>query len=128
MANKINFSIFNKHDNIMKTLATWKRGDIYFKYIGSVQEGTTIYYGTKNPPKNISAEQYRLLLNYFQGKTVKMGPSKDNPPVGSLGEWLKANVCNTAIASYVSAILIDEGYAEKNKAEIIFYPITVLQD
>ena len=43
---------------------------------------------------------------------------------GSVGEWLQNNVTKTAIASYVGAILIHEGYAVKGKgAEIEFYKI-----
>lgn len=109
----------------MKTLATWKGGDTSFKYDGSVQTGTTLYFGKNNKTqKGISVEQYKKLLDNFNGQTVKMGSSHDKPLIGSLGAWLKANVCDTATASYVSAILIEEGYAKKNKSEIIFNHIS----
>jgi hypothetical protein len=53
------------------------------------------------------------LLGHFGGCTVDIGTSRDNPTEGSVGEWLQTHVCKTAIASYVGAILVEEGYARR---------------
>jgi len=94
----------------MPTLPTWARRS-KFSYSGSVAEGTTITYG-REFSLTISPSQYNALLNHFRGQTVDIGTSRDNPPRGSVGEWLQSNVTKTAIASYVGPILISEGYAE----------------
>ena len=75
-------------------------------------KGTTIYYG-KRYHLNISANQYSALLDHFQGRTINIGTSRDNPQRGSVGEWLQVNVTKVATASYVGAILIHEGLATK---------------
>lgn len=97
----------------MPTLATWA-GKSSFNYSGSVNHGTTLRYGRGGAFSiTVSASQYTALLNYFRGRTVDIGSSRTDPPRGSLGEWLQANVTKTAIASYVGPILIDGGYALK---------------
>ena len=98
-------------NRVMKELRTWggRRG---FKYSGSVASGTDIRYG-RGWRQLVSREQYTALLGHFRGRTVSIGTSRDNRPKGSVGEWFKEHVTQTAIASYVGAILIHEGYAEK---------------
>ena len=105
----------------MKSLKTWG-GRNEFEYDGSIMEGTTIYYGSsfKIP---ISSEKYSQLLNHFRGKSVNIGTSRTDAPVGSVGEWLQDNITRTAIASYVGAILIHEGFAIKNGSTIEFKEI-----
>ena len=106
--------------NSQKTLNTWA-GRSKFKYSGSVRDGTTIIYGEGHIIK-ISSEQYRTLINQFQGLTVQAGTSRTDPPRGSVGKWLQENVTRTAIASYVCPILINERYAERSgNTEIRFY-------
>lgn len=95
----------------MKSLPTWG-GRSEFEYDGSIPEGTVIYYGS-GFKISISSEQYSQLLNHFRGKSVNIGTSRDNPPKGSVGEWLQKNVAKAATASYVGAILIHESYATK---------------
>lgn len=68
----------------------------------------------------VTAEQYTRLLHHFRGRTVSIGTSRDNPPIGSVGRWLQGNVTRTAIASYVGPILVAEGYAEKIGSDIRF--------
>lgn len=51
------------------------------------------------------------MIRNFHGKKVAIGASRDNPPVGSLGAWLKSKRISTAIASYVAPMLINEGLA-----------------
>jgi hypothetical protein len=96
--------------NEIKVSQTWA-GKAEFNYSGSIAEGTTIpLYGSQRVL--ISASDYESLLDRFQGCTVDLGTSF-NPPGGSIGEWLKSNVTKTKMASYVGAILIAEGYAER---------------
>ncbi len=96
----------------MTELKTWG-GRKTFKYTGSVKEGTVIIYGSKENRAKISAQNYKKLLDNFRGREVNIGTSRDNPPKGSVGEWLKANVSKIALASYVGPILIHEGYGER---------------
>jgi len=94
-----------------------------FEYVGSVVEGTTIYYGKiRNGERDyhttVKKEEYQKLLETFKNKRpIKMGTSHDKPPEGSVGKWLIDNVekADRAIASYVGSILIHEGYAIKGK-------------
>ena len=95
----------------MIELKTWRERS-KFKYEGSIELGTAIYFGNNNLV-NISSGQYKELVKYFAGRTVNIGTSRTKPPNKSVGEWLINNISKTAIASYVGAILIYEGYAEK---------------
>ncbi len=103
----------------LKKLETWGERSS-FRYTGSVKEGTGIFYGSKFKIR-ITANMYEDLLKKFKGRTVDCGTSRTSPPLGSLGEWLKENVSKTAIASYVGAILVNEGYAKKRKSQIEFH-------
>jgi hypothetical protein len=95
------------------TTTTWSGGS-HFDYSGSVVTGTEIRYGrdSKNRIK-ISGLQYADLLAHFRGKEVPVGTDHVHPPSGSLGDWLKKNVSETAIASYVAPVLVQEGYAAR---------------
>ena len=90
---------------------TWG-GRSQFDYLGSIAAGTRITYGDGNEI-TVTAQQYRELLNYFQGRTVSVSPERTNPTAGSLEEWLQVNVTRTAIATYVAPILINEGVATR---------------
>lgn len=95
----------------MNTTPTWS-GHSQFDYEGSVAAGTHIRYGTKGKYLiTISGSQYAQLLAHFDGLEVSVGTSRDNPPRGSLGEWLNEHVTRTASASNVAPILVKEGYA-----------------
>ena len=94
------------------TLRTWT-GKSHFKCEGSVREGTQIRFGKNEQPLSVSASQYTRLLDHFKGQEVPVGTSRDKPQPGSLGEWLQENVRRTAIASYLSVILVTEGYARR---------------
>ena len=97
----------------MPTLATWS-GRSEFQCTGSVHQGTKISYGNSfRFSKTITAAQYADLLHHFQGRTVDIGTSRTDPPQGSVGKWLQANVTKTAMASYVGPILLSERYAVK---------------
>jgi len=94
-----------------RKFATWA-GKSCFEYDGCVKTGTVIHFGKDGKWKQrVTAEQYACMLRHFGGSTVDIGTSRDNPPEGSVGEWLQAHVCKTAIASYVGAILVAEKYA-----------------
>ena len=95
----------------MVELKTWGERSI-FKYEGTIELGTQIYFGNRQIIR-ISSEQYKELLEMFRGRTVNIGTSRTNPPNGSVGEWLINNISRVAISSYVGAILIHEGYAVK---------------
>ena len=75
--------------------------------------GTTIYYGSGFSTR-VSKEQYSALLQHFRGQTANIGTSRDRAPAGSIGAWLQKYVTPVAIASYIGAILINEGYATKS--------------
>ena len=64
----------------------------------------------------MTGDQYAALLKHFKGRTVLMGTPRE-PPSGSVGSWLQQNVENRALASYVGAILVYEGYAQRVPGE-----------
>lgn len=107
-------------ENTAKELKTWGGGST-FSYKGNVATGTEISFGKSTAVVKITKEQFEQLLTAFRGKNVKAGTSRDMAPKGSLGHWLQQNLSRTAIASYVGAILVDEGYAEKEGSMIIFH-------
>lgn len=98
-----------------KTLATWG-GRSKFAYDGVVTTGTVIWYGKKPYRAVVTQDHYKRLLRHFNGCTVLMGTSRI-PPLDSVGAWLQEHVTRTAIASYVGAVLIHEGYAERVPGE-----------
>jgi hypothetical protein len=105
-------------------MATWS-GNSQFDCSGSVATGTDIRYGTNSKYRiKISGSQYAELLAHFGGQEVLVGTRRVDPPSGSLGEWLKKNVTQTASASYVAPILIQEGYAVRasDSRKIKFVP------
>lgn len=61
----------------------------------------------------VSGNEYHSLRAAFHPATlVAVGASHHNPPEGSLGAWLRDNIGEQrAIASYVAAILVAEGWA-----------------
>jgi len=97
--------------------STWG-GRSTFEYAGSVATGTDITYGNGHTV-HVTARHYSALRSHFGDRIVPAGTSRTDPPKNSLGAWLQANVTPTAIASYVAAILILEGHAERvGKSEI----------
>jgi hypothetical protein len=91
-------------------------GEERFRYEGSVVTGTTIHYGEDfRWTATIHSSAYTRLLKHFSGKEVQVGTSKDNPPAGSVGEWVKANINRSGLMSYIGAILVEEGYATQPK-------------
>lgn len=100
---------------------TWAGRGADFSYTGSVAQGTEITYGINKNKIKVTAEKYSALINHFKGKTVEIGTSHDNPPSGSVGEWLQNNVSKTQISSYIGPILIFERYASQiGKSQIRF--------
>lgn len=95
----------------MTRLLTWA-GRSSFNYEGSIITGTVIHYG-KGYKAFISENKYIELVEHFKGRIANIGTSHDNPPPGSVGDWLMNNVNKVSLASYVGSILIYEGYAEK---------------
>jgi hypothetical protein len=101
-----------------KKLPTWDNRS-EFKYLGSAKTGTWLEYGD-NRSSEVTANDYELLLKHFGGRTVDCVTSRTFPQKGSLGEWLQTNVEKRTIASYVGAILVNEGYARKLGSKIEF--------
>jgi len=95
----------------MQEMETWA-GRSKFQYKGAIPYDIRIYFG-KGQRQTITAQQWSALCAHFSGKIVKVGTSRDNPPKGSLGEWLQQHVTKTAIASYVAPILVQSGLAER---------------
>lgn len=93
-------------------LETWG-GRSTFEYEGSVTTGTLIRFGRDGWPARVSGEQYAQILAAFRGQMVNVGTSRDRAPEGSLGAWMQQHITRTALASYVAAILVHEGYAER---------------
>jgi hypothetical protein len=101
----------------MTQLSTW-RGRSKFSYTGSVASGTELHYGGQFRHRTtVEARTYTYLLATFAGKGVSIGTSRTIPPDGSIGAWLKKNVTETALASYVGPILIHEGYAVRGTSD-----------
>ncbi|WP_052444510.1 hypothetical protein [Flammeovirga sp. OC4] len=104
----------------IKKLSTWGNRSA-FEYTGSVHKGTTIYMGENLSSKlEINKETYRQLLSEFEGMTVPIGTSRTTPTVGSLGEWIQQTTNKVGTTSFVGAILVAEGFAEKEGSEIRF--------
>ena len=59
------------------------------------------------------SECYCDLLAHFGTRTVLVGTGRRALPAGSLGDWLHSKVTSRSVASYVAAILVREGYAER---------------
>lgn len=84
---------------------------VEFSYTGTPETGTDLYFGDGRKV-SVSAAKYVALRAYFRDMRVAIGASRTNPPVGSLGAWLRENLSNLpAIASYVAPILTDAGWA-----------------
>jgi hypothetical protein len=101
----------------MPSLRTWG-GRSRFSYQGSIETGTDIRYG-KGWNVRVEAHQYAAIRRQFINREVPAGTSRTDPPPGSLGAWLQANVTRTAIASYVAPILVEENCAERIRKHYI---------
>lgn len=93
---------------------------VEFFYEGTPSEGTTIEFGM-NCTCEVSGNEYSLLRTAFPpGAVVPVGASRDNPPAGSLGAWLRDNIREKrAVASYVAAILVAAGWASRENSRTI---------
>jgi hypothetical protein len=101
----------------MTELSTW-RDRSKFRYTGSVASGTEIHYGSGfRNRKTVDARSYVALLAAFAGKETSIGTSRTVSPEGSVGAWLRKNVTQTALASYVGPILLHERYAIRGMGE-----------
>lgn len=102
-------------------LKTWD-GEASFRYSGSIDTKIRIKYGTdykfSKPITDNQCKMLRMFINTLKGKEIFINSSWDEDVEGGLGQWLKANVTKTAIASYISSILVNEGYASYST----FYP------
>lgn len=78
----------------------------------SYEDKITIRYG-KNRPINLSLSDLAELLLDFRGRKIFINTSRTKTRKGSLGFWLNPKDKKTAIANYVAAILVEEGFAKK---------------
>lgn len=84
-----------------------------YSYTGTPARGTHLTFGDDRNA-HVSAAEYAALRAHFLGMRVAIGASRTDPPEGSLGAWLQANLPGLpAIASYVAPILIEAGWATK---------------
>jgi len=96
-----------------RRMPTWA-GKSEFECDGAVGEDITFYYGKNfSHTLKISACDVTKLLTAYAGMEASIGTSRTDPPAGSVGAWLKLNVIETAIASYLGPILIADGYATR---------------
>lgn len=102
---------YAKHGEL-KVLDTWG-GRSEFDFVGNINQGTIITYGSNNQI-TVTAQQYQAMLEHFRGQTITVRPERTTPEHGSLELWLRNNVTQTAIASYVAPILINEGVATRS--------------
>ena len=112
----------------MVTLATWG-GRSEFRYEGSVTQGTWISWKDKSKaegwskPWLVKAGEYQGLLSNFSGQEVPLGNYRDPAP-GTVEAWLKKQYDQWGLTSYLGAILVREGYAERaaQRGRILFLP------
>lgn len=101
-------------------LITWS-GRSKFRYTGSVKSGVKILYGSESKyAVTLSSAEIDSLLDHFIGSRVRLNTSRTASLPGSVGDWIRSNITKTAITSYLGPILIAEGYARKDNADIIF--------
>lgn len=95
---------------------------VEFSYTGTPETGTDLHFGD-GQKVSVSAAEYAALRAHFRGMQVPIGASRTDPPVGSLGAWLRENLSNRpVIASYVAPILIDSGWGRRiNNRTIEFF-------
>lgn len=106
--------------NDFTELITWS-GRSKFRYTGSVKSGVQIFYGSDSKYSvALTSADFVSLLDHFAGRMVRLNTSRTASLPGSVGDWIRTNITKTAITSYLGPILISEGYARKDNADIIF--------
>ena len=94
----------------MKELETWKGAS--FEYIGSIESGVVISFGKKPDTEEITQIQCKEILKKFTGFEVLVGASRTTKHSNSFGYWLMEKIkTKRVITSYISSILVEEGYA-----------------
>jgi hypothetical protein len=88
-----------------------------FVYVGSVATGVRVIF--RSSVMRVSAGFFWALLGRFAGYSVKGGFSQTKATRGGLGEWvaqysrlLNETALTPRHASFVAAVLVNEGYAE----------------
>jgi hypothetical protein len=108
-----------------------------FVYVGSVATGVQVIF--HNSAMRVSAGFFRALLGRFAGCSVKGGFSQTKPTPSALGEWvsqysrlLNETSLTPRDASFVAAVLVNEGYAEAtlegNAVCLVFPPADAGQE
>lgn len=106
--------------NEFTELITWS-GRCKFRYTGSVKSGVKILYGSDSKyAVTLTSADFVRLPDHFAGRKVRLNTSRTAALPGSVGDWIRSNITKTAITSCLGPILISEGYASKENADIIF--------
>ena len=99
----------------MQTANTLGRGNKArpFTYTGSVENGVHIFMSASSNFE-ISASQFRQLLQHFSGKTVPGGFKMTEPKKDGFGEWIKNQFTNLSPrhSSFIAAVLVAEKYCK----------------
>jgi len=105
--------------NEFTELITWS-GRSKFRYTGSVKSGVKILYGSESKyAVTLTSADFVGVLDHFAGRKIRLNTSRTAALPGSVGDWIRSNITKTAITSYLGPILISEGYARKDNADII---------
>lgn len=106
--------------NEFTELITWSGGS-KFRYTGSLKSGVKILYGSDSKyAVTLNSTDLDRLLDHFFGSKVRLNTSRTAALPESVGDGIRSNITKTAITSYLGPILISEGYARKENADIIF--------
>jgi hypothetical protein len=98
-------------------MGTWG-GNSTFQFRPDAAQGFYIRFGSTPQTVHVSRHVIEQIQRDFGGRLVPVGTSRTDPPGGSLGEWLQANLTRTATASYVGALLVHLNLAEKHGSSI----------
>lgn len=105
----------------MKELYTLKKKKS-FAYEGTLESGMTIFYGeNREDSLYISGTQYADLIACFKGRTVRIGAGHGKVETDSMREWIVSHIGKAGIVSYIAAILVEEGVAEKVDMTSIYF-------
>lgn len=109
------------HEDMPFTIHTLSDGAA-FQYEGSLANGLHFWVGAAKAHDFVSAELLERLVGHFRAQTgpVAVGASRNKPPAGSLGAWLIEHRGGRQLASYVAAVLVEQGHAVLAGKQLVF--------
>lgn len=121
IARATRFRSKKNHEDMPNTIHTLSSGTP-FQYEGSLAKGFHFWIGANETHDFVAAELLERLFGHFRAQTepVAVGASRDNPPAGSLGAWLIEHRPGRQLASYVAAVLVEEGHAVMAGDRLVF--------